>query len=1065
MNNGFKALRRSLAQSAALAALAGAGLTGALISAPASAQDYTSGAIGGTVKDEAGNAIAGATVTITSTAQGVKRSATTGSTGSFLINGLPNGSYDVTVDAPNLPSWTANAVDVRASQTAQLNVDLAPSGGQEIVVTGKRAVAAFSGTTVGLNVDVAKFIETKPLGRNLTSVILLAPGTTMGDTAFGDSATGYLPSIAGASVAENQYYINGMNVTNFDNGLGSTTLPFYFIKSVDVKNGGLPAEYGRATGGVITQVTKSGSNAFMAAGHVDWAPNFLRSPGKNLQSYTDNLVNGSKVQNSTDRANDRSDSLQVTLEASGPIIKDRLFVYGLLQMNRVTRLSNSPLAGSSYGQGTAYAYRNDDPFWGAKIDAYPVDSQHLEFTIFDTRNTDERSDLSYTYGTGPNVYGVASAVTGFNRGGVSFVGKYTGRMTDWLTVSAAYGRTRDRFDQTSIAGTGNLPYFVNSSGSTVYDVNFGGFYNPQRLPSRDFPWNTERKFLRADADLRFTLLGDHHVRGGYDQEDNTLTHVTVRNGGAYELANNAISSTAYNALFGNGGLAYIVRPSNAGGPVVELNYYNTGGTFDSKNKAYYIQDEWKPTDRLTLTLGARRDDFRINKPSGAPVADLPKNYAPRLGAEYRIFGDKSGKFYGSYGWYYLPIASNTAYRQGSPSFYFRQRYNFSGIGANGLPVLTNLVTNSGSYQGTCPFALVPNGATTNCNVTGDGSDVNTTQAISANLKATRQTEIIAGYEQTLGLWRVGLTYTHRNLDRTSEDSAIDAAVNAYCEANNIVATPNRGGTAVPCSNIFDGYHQYVINNPGNDITVNLLANGYDINNRTVTLSAKALGYGKAKRTYDAAVLYFDRAFDGLYALGGSYTYARARGNIEGAVQSDFAQADAGITQDFDQPGFVDYAYGNLPNNFNHIIKLWGNIKPTESFNIGTFIQVQSPRSLSCFGWHPTDLFADGYGAASHYCGGKPSPRGTAQKSQWQSTINLQLAYSPKISDHNVTFRADIFNLLNSQAITKRTEIGELDVTTDDNTGLPVSYIANPNYGRASAYQAPRYVRVGVDVSF
>jgi len=178
MDRRLQNIRRSLAQGVALSALAGLSVAGALVvAAPAAAQDYTSGAIGGTVKDDAGTAVGGATVTITSTTQGVKRTATTGSTGSFLINGLPNGTYDVTVEAPNLPSWTANAVNVRASQTAQLNVNLAASGGQEIVVTGKRAVAAFSGTTIGLNVDVADFIKTKPLDRNLTSVILLAPVT------------------------------------------------------------------------------------------------------------------------------------------------------------------------------------------------------------------------------------------------------------------------------------------------------------------------------------------------------------------------------------------------------------------------------------------------------------------------------------------------------------------------------------------------------------------------------------------------------------------------------------------------------------------------------------------------------------------------------------------------------------------------------------------------------------------------------------------------------------------------------------------------------------------------
>lgn len=1059
MINSSNSVRKGLRGGAALQALAllGAGLTGsAIVAAPAAAQDYTSGAIGGTVTDEAGNGVDGATVTIVSVSQGTTRTTTSSASGAFLINGLPSGAYNVTVDSPNAPSWRADGVNLLASQTAQLSVQLAASGGEDIVVTGSRAVTSFTGTTTGLNVDVSEFIATRPLARNLTSIILLAPQTQVGDAAFGN-----LPSIGGSSVAENAYFVNGLNTTNFDTGLGSAQVPFYFYKSVDIKNGGYPAEYGRATGGIVNAVTKSGSNDFTAAVHVDWSPNFLRSRSPNLQSYTGTNVNGSLFQNSTDRQNDAAQSLQTTVEVGGPVIKDRLFVYGIAQFNRVTSTTNSPLA------GTAFRFKNDDPFWGAKVDAYPIDSQHFEFTIFDTRNTNERSTLPYTAAfAGANVtYGAATAITGFKAGGVNYVGKYTGRMTDWLTVSAAYGRVRDRFDQTSIAGSGNLPSFQNGSGATTFGVANGGFYNAQRLASTDSPYDTERKFFRADADVRFSLLGDHHIRGGYDQEKNVLNRVTVRNGGTFELANNAISTAAYNAVLGNAGIQYIARAADANGPIVELNYFNTGGSFSAKNQAYYIQDEWKPFDRLTLNLGARRDDFRINKPSGAPIADLKKNYAPRVGATFELFGNKSGKVYGSYGWYFLPIASNTAFRQGAPSYFFRQRYNFTGVNAQGLPILGRLVTNQGAYQTACPFALIPNGATTNCSVTGDGADINTTQAISSNLKATRESEIILGYEQTLGLWKFGLAYTHRNLDRTSEDSAIDAAVNAYCVANNIRATPTGGGASVPCSAIFTGFHQYVINNPGSDINVNLLATGYDINNRNVTLSAAALGYGKAKRTYDAVTFTFDHRFNGLYSFGGSYTYAKSKGNIEGGVQSDFGQADTGITQDFDQPGFVPGSYGNLPNDVRHNIKLFGNISPVKEFNIGANVQVQSPRSLSCFGFNPTDVFANGYAAASHYCGGVLSPRGTAAKSNWFSTFNFQVAFSPVIGEHNVTFRADVFNLLNSKNIVKRNEIGDLDVTTNAVTGLPATYIPNPSYNLITSYQAPRVVRLGVDISF
>ncbi|GGB29308.1 membrane protein [Sphingomonas metalli] len=1032
-------------------ALLGAGLGATVAATPAIAQDYTSGAIGGTVLDDAGRPVANAVVNITSVAQGTARTARSNGSGSFLINGLPIGAYTVKVDAPNAPSWRADDVRILAGQTAQLNIALAASGSDDIVVTGTRAVASFTGTTTGLNVDVTDFIANRPLGRDLTSVILLAPGTTAGNSS--NSTFNGLPSIGGSSVAENAYYLNGLNLTNFDNYLGGAKVPFFFYQGIEIKNGGYQPEYGRATGGIVNAVTKSGTNDFTAAVHLDWSPNFLRSPSKNTLSW-----DGSAYTPNTNRRADKADNVSVTVEAGGPIIKDRLFVYGLAQFQRATSIDNSPRA------GTAYSYKNDDPFWGVKIDAYPFDSQHLELTVFDTRNTNERSDLTYSTVNGKVVYGTATAVTGFKGGGLNYVGKYTGSLTDWLTVSAAYGRVRDRFDQVPLAGAGNLPAFSNASGATTYGVPNGGYYNGQRLGSNDVVYSTERKFFRADADILFTLLGNHHLRGGYDQENNTLEHVTVRNGGAFQFSKGYISQAAYDAVFGGAGVQYIARAANANGPVVELNYFNTGGTFKAKNKAFYIQDEWKPFSRLTLNLGARRDDFRINKPSGNTFADLSKNYAPRVGAEYRLFGDRSGKLFGSYGWYYLPIASNTAFRQGAPSYYIRQRYNFTGVRADGTPILGGLVTNNGSYQAACPFALLPGGALTNCNVTGDGSDINTTQGVAANLKATRQSEFIAGYEQKAGLWTFGVSYTHRNLDRTAEDSAVDAAINAYCTANGIVARPTKGGAAVPCSTIWSGYHQYVINNPGKAITVNLLATGYDINNRTVNLSADALGYGKAKRTYDAVVFSFDRKWDGMVSFGGSYTWSKSKGNSEGYVQSDFGQSDSGITQDFDQPGFVDYSYGNLPNDRRHIIKAFGNVALGEQLVLGLNTEIKSPASLSCFGFHPKDVFANGYGAASHYCGGKPSPRGSAQKSDWFETINLAVRYNAKIADRQLTLRADVFNLLNSQAVLGRVQTGDLDVVSGSNN-LPTSYIPDPNYGLASLYQPRRYVRLGLDIAF
>ena len=179
------------------------------------------------------------------------------------------------------------------------------------------------------------------------------------------------------------------------------------------------------------------------------------------------------------------------------------------------------------------------------------------------------------------------------------------------------------------------------------------------------------------------------------------------------------------------------------------------------------------------------------------------------------------------------------------------------------------------------------------------------------------------------------------------------------------------------------------------------------------------------------------------------------------MQSDFQQDDSGITQDFDQPGFIDGAEGYLPNDRRHRLKLYGAYAITEEFILGSNVTVESPRSLSCFGFHPGSDVTDGsfenvYGQASHYCGGVLSPRGTAQKSEWVYQLDLSARYNVSIPNGQlVTFRADVFNLLNMSAIQDRYEIGDIDD----------AFNPHPNFGLARLYQAPRSIRLGMDVAF
>src|SRR5690606_28684090 len=146
----------------------------------------------------------------------------------------------------------------------------------------------------------------------------------------------------------------------------------------------------------------------------------------------------------------------------------------------------------------------------------------------------------------------------------------------------------------------------------------------------------------------------------------------------------------------------------------------------------------------------------------------------------------------------------------------------------------------------------------------------------------------------------------------------------------------------------------------------------------------------------------------------------------------------------------------LPNHRLHRFKLWGSYALSDDFVVGTNVQVQSPRRLSCFGYYPDpNAFENGYGAASHYCGGEPAPRGEGLRTGWFNQVDLSARYNVPIpTGQGLTLRVDVFNVLNSSAVMQRNEVGE-------NGYLSPS----PNYVLPTAYQPPRYVRVGADITF
>src|SRR5690606_5746475 len=139
----------------------------------------------------------------------------------------------------------------------------------------------------------------------------------------------------------------------------------------DVKSGGYSAEFCRATGGIVNQTTKSGSIEFFAAAHAYWQLNFLRGTALDLETcdyeVAPTFANPTPPLICSDRTNrkmDRVENRSLVLEAGGPLVKDQLFIYGLVEFRKNSSLTVDRTS------ATAFERNSDDPFWGVKVDAY-----------------------------------------------------------------------------------------------------------------------------------------------------------------------------------------------------------------------------------------------------------------------------------------------------------------------------------------------------------------------------------------------------------------------------------------------------------------------------------------------------------------------------------------------------------------------------------------------------------------------------------------------------------------------------------------------------------------------
>ena len=713
---------------------------------PAKAQGKTLGYVLGQVFATSGP-VSDATVTAWHIDTARTRTAVSGADGRYRFSGLAVGRYAVTAVVGNWQTSTVIAeVNVGEGTVVDLRVE-SPRAVEEVVVVGDSISPVDVTRSETTRTVTAGDIERLPIPRDPNAVVLMAPGAVYGDTAFGTNArrehygTGYgYASLGGASVAENVYYINGMNVTNFRNGLGASTVPFEFYDQFQLKTGGFGAEFGRATGGVINSVTKRGTNEweFTLGGYLD--PDSLRGDVPNVEHPS-----VWRRYDSVDGLGGK-DEFDLFVSVGGPLVRDRLLVYGIYDFRAVDERTYSVW-------GRRYDDVDDDGFWGLKLDWLLSDDHRIEYTGFSDDRTVERTSFLWDDETGE--VGEELRRSGFERGGVNHILAYRGYFGTRIATSVLWGNGEYDLTNASIEDAA-CPLAIDSRSHRWRPL--GCWTNFVASGARD-----EREVARADFEW---AIGDRHLlRFGVDREVKTSFDLVQYSGGGYYR----YVDLRPGAVLSNG--AVVPEGVTAG---TRYREYSTGGNFDAIASALYIEDEWLIASvNATLRLGLRNERFDNRNSAGRSFLKMTDQYAPRLGVAWDPRGDGASKVYANYGRYHLPVASVVSIFMASSTRLTEEWFVLDGpIAEDGS---ADLATRLG------PPVVYSDGA---------AADVRT--LVDRELEPMAQDEYILGYEwQVFADYVANVSVMYRNLVQGIEDITTDEALGAWGEFNYVVANPGR----------------------------------------------------------------------------------------------------------------------------------------------------------------------------------------------------------------------------------------------------------------------------------
>lgn len=548
--------------------------------------------------------------------------------GRFFVPFLTPGAYSARVELGGFRPVERQKIDVRLGQRVELVFAMVIGDLTEVVeVTGASPIVDVTSTTVGATLD-SDALSRIPMGRTFTDALYVAPGVSSG------GGTGQAnPSIGGGSGLENNYVLDGVNITNAGYGaVGSysttfktlgNAISFDFIKEIQVKTAGFDAEFGQASGGVVNVITKSGTNQLDGS-----LFGYFRPQGLEGDYTTVETINGT-----VNTVDTQSNELGFTV--GGPILRDRLFGFLAANPQWETRTLVAPPDFPLAALGEVARERQTRSYAGkATWQATPL--HRVDASFF---GDPSKGDV------GPQRDNALLRVdtAGFSElakyGGHNQSVRYDGISSEHWLIEGSFGRATTSLEevpsvnQPSVTDRTVTPN-IQSGGIGFYEVGNDG---------KNQQWQVKSTHI----------FGDHQVRFGVLYEDISYDQLVQRTGPTITIATGEQTAT---------GASVEILPDPAFGQIYRVTRANLTNVRETTQQylTFFAQDTWRVGNNLTFKPGVRYEqqelvgNLKSHKWSG--------NWAPRLGLVWDPSGSGRMKVFGNYGWFFAKIPNDLAAR-------------------------------------------------------------------------------------------------------------------------------------------------------------------------------------------------------------------------------------------------------------------------------------------------------------------------------------------------------------------------------------------------------------------